>query len=305
VSTVRRAQALIVLAGVREVEGFELELAARTLAAGWGGDIEQLLEATAGVMALRHAADKTSPAAPDGAANRGAATEGAANRGAAEGWYPQLEYLLAVERALAGREVAVLCREVDRVPLELRGRLTLDLARAVGARPLTCRFAVEWSSARGWSTVVDQVPGTTPEERLSRRWFDGLLTGPAAVADRIVRQLDGDLSMPPRRGWRCDGARLLADLEAHRAAEAPADVPTLYRTDPEWRREHFQRLLLRYEPPPTPTVGAEVHLPGLPGDRRRVVEVLPRPPGAEDLFWVRLAGHDFPISWDAVWQHLA
>ncbi|MET7419014.1 hypothetical protein [Dactylosporangium sp. NPDC005555] len=270
-STVRRAAALIVLAGVRDVEGFELDLAARTLAAGWSGDIRQLLDATGAVMALRAAAGT-----------------GQGDR------YPQLGYLTAVERELAGRGVAVLCREVDRPSLGLHGRLTVDLARVVGAHPETRMFAAEWSTERGWTTVTEAAG------RRSRHWFDGLLPEPGAVADRIVRHLDGDMAVPRRRAWRHTGGQLLEALGRHQAD----DVPVVCRTDPDWRQELFQRRLLTYDPPPVPLVGAEVHLPDLPTDRRRVVAVLPQPPGDEDLYWVRLEGCDFPISWDAAWRHL-
>ncbi|MEV4513259.1 hypothetical protein AB0K00_30320 [Dactylosporangium sp. NPDC049525] len=286
-STVRRAEAFIVLAAVRDVEGFELDLAARTLAAGWGGDVPQLLEATAGIMALRAAADGTDPAL-------------------LAGRYPQLGYLLAVERALAGHGVAVLCRELDRPELDLRGRLVLDLPRAVGAHPATWCFAIEWGSDRGWSTVIEPAGNALPPGgQRSWHWFDGLLPAPDAVADRVVRHLDGDLTLPGRRPWRCHGTQLLAALGEYPAPAAVPDVPTVCRSDPGWRPEAFRRRLLCYEPPPVPSVGAEVHLPGLPGDRRRVVAVVPGRPGDVDLFLVRLAGQDFLVSWDDVWPHLS
>lgn len=275
------------LAAVRDVEGFELDLAARTLAAGWGGDVRQLLEATAGLMALRAAADGTGPALPDGR-------------------YPQLGYLLAVERALAGRGVGVLCRELERPSLDLRGRLVLDLARAVGAHPVTPCFAVEWGTGRGWATVIEPPGGVLPPggQRIWH-WFDGLLPEPAAVADRIVAHLDGDLTLPRRQPWRYHGPQLLAALEAYPVPATVPDVPTVCRADAEWRPAAFRRRLLSYELPPVPSVGDEVHLPARPGDRRRVVAVLPGRPGDVDLYRVRLAGHDFTLSWDEVWPHLS
>ncbi|MEV0128683.1 hypothetical protein AB0H83_09465 [Dactylosporangium sp. NPDC050688] len=284
-STVRRAEAFIVLAAGRAVEGFELRLAARTLVAGWGGDLARLLEATAGVMALRAEADGTGPAT---------------------GRYPQLGYLLAVERALAARGVGVLCREVGAAALDLHGRLVLDLARAVGAHPATHGVAVEWGTARGWSTVIEPPGGVLPPggQRVWH-WFDGLLPDPDAVAARVVRHLDGDLALPARRSWRCDGARLLAELGEHRVPADVPTVPTVCRSDPDWRPAAFRRRLLCYEPPPVPTVGAEVHLPGSPGDRRQVVAVLPVRPGEVDLFRVRLAGHDFEVGWDGLWPYLS
>ncbi len=283
----RRAEAFVVLAADREVEGFELRLAARTLAAGWGGDLAGLLEATAAVMALRARADGTDPAR-------------------LAGRYPQLGYLVAVERALAGRGVGVLCREVGTGALDLHGRLVLDLARAVGAHPATHGVAVAWDTARGWSTVIEPPGGVLPSggQRVWH-WFDGLLPEPDAVAARVVRHLDGDLDLPARRAWRCDGPRLLAALERHPLpADAPR-VPTVCRPDPDWRPVAFRRRLLRYDPPPVPAVGAEVHLPGSPGDRRRVAAVLPVRAGEPDLFRVRLAGHDFEVSWDELWPYLS
>ncbi|MFF5228154.1 DUF6292 family protein [Dactylosporangium sp. NPDC000521] len=289
-STVRRAEVLIVLSGVREVAGFELELAARTLAAGWGGDVRQLLEATAGIMALREGADGTDPVL-------------------LAGRYPQLGYLLAVERALAERGVGVLCRELDRPPLDLCGRLVIDLARAVGAHPAARGFAVEWSSGRGWSTVIDRLSEETPEGRQAAQrcwhWYDGVLPEPDGVADRIVRHLDGDLAVPGRKAWRYHGWQLLEGLGAYPVSADADGAPTVCRTDPGWRQEHFGRRLLWYEPPPLPHVGDEIHLPDLPGERRTVVAVLPQRAGDEDLYWVRLAGYDYPISWDAVWRHVA
>ncbi|MEV0569810.1 hypothetical protein [Dactylosporangium sp. NPDC050588] len=294
-STVRRAEVLIVLSGVRDVEGFELELAARTLAAGWGGDVRQLLEATAAIMALRESADGTDP-------------------GLLAGRFPQLGYLLAVERALGERGVGVLCREVGRPALDLCGRLVIDLARVVGAHPMARGFAVEWSSGRGWSTVIESLP---QEDRVHQedeagpgavqrcwRWFDGVLPEPEGVAGRIVRHLDGDLAVPGREAWRCSGRQLLDGLGAYPVPAETDRVPTVCRSDAEWRLEHFGRRLLWYEPPPLPRVGDELQLPGVPGERRTVVAVLPQRAGDEDLYWVRLAGHDFPISWDAVWRHL-
>ncbi|GAB3830034.1 DUF6292 family protein [Dactylosporangium cerinum] len=278
-STVRRAEAFIVLAAVRDVEGFELDLAARTLVAGWGDGVPRLLEVTAGIMALRAAAGEPDP-----------------DR------YPQFGYLLAVERALADRGVAVLCRELDRPGLDLRGRLVIDLARAVGAHPATPCFAVEWGSDRGWSTVIEP-PGTGGQR--TWHWFDGLLPEPAVVADRAVRHLDGDLTLPGRRPWRYHGPQLLEALAAHPVPGTVPDVPTVCRSDPEWRTAAFRRRLLCYEMPPVPAVGDEVHLPGRPGDRRRVAAVLPARPGDVELFRVQLAGHDFQVSWDEVWPFLA
>jgi hypothetical protein len=286
VSTVRRAEAFIVLAAVRDVEGYELDLAARTLAAGWSGGVPALLEATAAIVALRATADGTEPAL-------------LARR------YPHLGYLLAVERALADRGAGVLCRELDLRPLDLRGRLVVDLPRAVGAHPETPRFAVEWGSDRGWSTVIEPPGGVLPPGgQRTWHWFDGLLPEPAAVADRTVRHLDGDLALPDRRSWRCHGPQLLAGLAAYPVPDVVPDVPTVCRRDPGWRPEAFRRRLLCYEPPPVPAVGDEVHLPGRPDDRRRIVAVLPGRPGDVDLFRVRLAGHDFLVAWDEVWPHL-
>jgi Family of unknown function (DUF6292) len=281
VSTVRRAAVFIALAAVRDVEGFELDLAARILAAGWGDGIPQLLEATAGIMALRAAAGEPDP---DG--------------------YPQLGYLLAVERALGDRGVGVLCRELDRRALDLRCGLVIDLARAVGAHPVTPCFAVEWGSDRGWSTVIEP-PGTGAGAQRVWHWFDGLLPEPAVVADRAVRHLDGDLTLPERRPWRYDGPQLLEALAAHPVPGSVPDVPTMSRSDPDWRPAAFRRRLLCYEVPPVPAIGDEVHLPGRPGDRRRVVAVLPARPGEVDLFRVQLAGHDFQVSWDEIWPFLA
>ncbi|GAA1555701.1 hypothetical protein GCM10009827_090620 [Dactylosporangium maewongense] len=285
-STVRRAEVLIVLSAVRDVEGFELELAARTLAAGWGGDVRQLLEATAGIVALREGADGVDPVT-------------------LAGRFPQLGYLLAVERALAERGVGVLCREVEQPPLDLRGQLVIDLARAVGAHPMARGFVVEWSSGRGWSTVIDTLP---QEDRGTAQrcwhWFDGVLPEPEEVAERIVRHLDGDLAVPGREAWRYSGRQLLDGLGAYPVTAGVDGVPTVCRSDAEWRLEHFGRRLLWYEPPPLPRVGDELQVPGVPGERRTVVAVLPQRAGDEDLYWVRLAGHDFPISWDAVWQYV-
>lgn len=119
-----------------------------------------------------------------------------------------------------------------------------------------------------------------------------------------MRHLDGDLALPARRSWRCDGGWLLAALGGHRMPPEVPDVPTVCRADPDRRPAAFRRRPLSYEPPPVPTVGAEVHLPGSPGDRRRVAAVLPVRPGEVDLFRVRLAGHDFEVGWDGPWPYL-
>ena len=53
------------------------------------------------------------------------------------------------------------------------------------------------------------------------------------------------------------------------------------------------RLLLEYVVPPEPVVGGTV------------AAVERRPAGDAEVYRVWFEGHDFPVSWDAVWPYLA
>ncbi|MDG6106295.1 hypothetical protein Daura_19780 [Dactylosporangium aurantiacum] len=289
----RRTRALLLLADP-DLGAHPLRLGAaqRALDAGWAGTVPELL-------AMLRNIDGPGP-------GRGAVVTDHAE---ALREQPHYGYLLAVDRALAGRGVRVIARAVQTAHA-LRGQLTVDLAASVPAFPDSRRFDVVWDSAGGWSYALDRRGGARSRGR-AVYWQQGLVPEPAAVAGWIARSLAGDLSLPARQGWRLDGGELMTALGAYTspttgdpavptrtAAVRPGDLDRILRRG-------FDRTL-----PPPPRVGDDVYVPSrcwrdlapgaeLRGGLTRIVKVRERP-GELDWYEVTITVGEWEeqFGWD-------
>ncbi|GAA2622985.1 hypothetical protein GCM10010399_62740 [Dactylosporangium fulvum] len=292
----QRTQAMLLLAEPRLAGSpFRLALAQRAYDAGWTGTLSELASAAAGIEHVRDHGDAVKDHAD------------ALRR------HPHYGYVLAVERALAGRGLPVVARRVETSGVML-GQLTLDLAAAVRAFPRARSFGIGWNCSNGWWYTADVPDRSPPEVWRSGHvyWLQDLVPEPAAVAGWVARTLDGDRSPPPRRAWHLDGEALMAALGVHSSLElADPSVPTRAGQVREGSLEQILKRSFRSEPPPPPPrVGEDIYVPsrlfiGHPeddfhGGLARVTAVHEIPPGGLDTCCVTIAedADGGGYSWD-------